>query len=346
MAPEQVLHQPLGPQTDIYALGVILFEMLSGQRPFNGLQPSFSGDTPKKIRWEQVNLSAPNLRIQNPNIPAILDSIVACCLRKDPTQRYASAVDLLNDLKRAQASLETPSPAHILPGISIPRSKPFTVAKTIPADKSSMTKPRMATQSDWTTGKGYPVADQSPALRRNVVPIYILLVIVMVVLASLFLVRPHSNTAGTTFPTPDLQALTVPWLERKAQQPEVPNPQPGQTYNYTIQMAAPEKLRWGFSWCANSLAKLDENLSGMEFHFFDQQNKPVNLDQFTVYNYKESTLVCRSFYKYVAESWADGQYQLSTDVIFLHTIDDGQDTYPAGTISYRYNLQISPKVSP
>jgi len=102
MAPELARGLDPTPQTDIYALGVVLFEMLTGgERPFTGEQTTVTGSTSEKVRWEQMNLNPPSLRRWNADISFELEEVVTTCLNKEPEKRYGSTLDLLNALEVA-----------------------------------------------------------------------------------------------------------------------------------------------------------------------------------------------------------------------------------------------------
>ncbi len=84
--------------SDIYACGVILFEMITAAAPF-------TGETPVLIAESHLNDPIPSLRQRNPAAPRTVEGIVTKCLQKDPAQRYATAMQLLNDLKAVRDAL-------------------------------------------------------------------------------------------------------------------------------------------------------------------------------------------------------------------------------------------------
>jgi serine/threonine protein kinase len=93
MAPEQVRGDAVSPATDIYALGIVLFEMLTGQRPFQGTEPELTtaGNTlNERVRYAQVAVRPPNPRKINPKIRNEVAGVILKALEKDPGDRYSS----------------------------------------------------------------------------------------------------------------------------------------------------------------------------------------------------------------------------------------------------------------
>jgi serine/threonine protein kinase/tetratricopeptide (TPR) repeat protein len=103
MAPEQFLSQAVDPRTDLYALGVVLFEMLAGRRPFDA--PDTVG-----ISLQVLSGDRPSLVSLNPAVPKALADVVSRAMARLPAERFASASAMSDALRRAQVAIaETPS---------------------------------------------------------------------------------------------------------------------------------------------------------------------------------------------------------------------------------------------
>jgi len=125
MAPEQVAgsRRAVSPRTDVYALGIILFELLAGKPPFAG-RPGIG------LLVRILRDDPPELRQFRRDVPAELNAICLACLEKNPEQRYASARELAEDLRRFLTGERTRArpPGPIRQAGKWLRRRPFTGA--------------------------------------------------------------------------------------------------------------------------------------------------------------------------------------------------------------------------
>ena len=99
MSPEEVLGQRLDRRSDIFSLGVMLYQMVTGQVPFGG---ATDAGTALKI----VQASPPSVSRVNPSVPAKLDAVVTRMLAKNVDGRYQRAADVASELRQIAADLE------------------------------------------------------------------------------------------------------------------------------------------------------------------------------------------------------------------------------------------------
>ena len=92
MSPEQAQGEPAEPRSDIWSLGVVLYQMLAGEQPF-------TGDHAQSLLYGILNREPAPLSTLRPEVPAELARVVHRCLDRDLDRRYASAEELLADLR-------------------------------------------------------------------------------------------------------------------------------------------------------------------------------------------------------------------------------------------------------
>lgn len=100
MSPEQAEGRPLDARTDIFSLGVILFEMLTGRRPFQG-------DSQISTLSAVLRDTPPGVNEVKPELPRHLGRIVSRCLAKEPDRRYQTALDVRNELEGLRDELQS-----------------------------------------------------------------------------------------------------------------------------------------------------------------------------------------------------------------------------------------------
>lgn len=114
LSPEQIQQTPVSPQTDIYALGIMLFEMLAGKHPFQEIPAGM-------MILKHLQEPLPDIRAYRDDLSDEFDDIIQKATEKDPTQRYKSTLDLAADLKSVISGVPVAAPT-VLP--TVEKKKP------------------------------------------------------------------------------------------------------------------------------------------------------------------------------------------------------------------------------
>ncbi|MEI6043080.1 MAG: Stk1 family PASTA domain-containing Ser/Thr kinase [Chloroflexota bacterium] len=257
-SPEQAQGKPALPQSDIYSIGVVLYEMLTGRIPFES-------DNPIALAIKHIEEPPPPLRRFNPNIPPELEQIVLRAMNKNPNQRYRDAAAFAQVLRnfQSQASESTmavprtppPTPAAPPPvnpprprqsqtpyreeGYPAPKPSPnYTDDDAYNAPRSREGQPNIASvstqQNDYRNSAAPPLADDYEERRGGpgcgvwILSLSILAILLAIVVFVVFVLVPQLNqptptptsrpTIGPTATIAPVGKTTVPNLVNKTQQ--------------------------------------------------------------------------------------------------------------------------------
>ena len=148
MSPEQVAGKRAEPRSDLFSVGVILYEMLTGKPPFNG-------EDVTSVMFQILNFVPPPPSSLNPEVPEMLDFIVAKAIAKAPADRYGNTRELAHDLRDCQRRIHAAAPVAA-PG----------AAATAPNAATATTTSRRAIPS-FSPEAADVLAQTAPSTRRE-----------------------------------------------------------------------------------------------------------------------------------------------------------------------------------
>ena len=178
MAPEQARGEPVTPRTDEYALGVILYQMCTGQLPYEA-------DTPLAIAMMHAQEPLPLPRLVNENLPEAIEGVLIRALSKDPDDRYESVIEFSAAFNEALRNVYDPTSGELKPGARKP-AEPTLYLKPVPD--------RIETESD----------ERTPSNRARTAVLLLLLIPILA-----FAIYAASELANNTQEAGTLSQATI-----------------------------------------------------------------------------------------------------------------------------------------
>jgi eukaryotic-like serine/threonine-protein kinase len=202
LSPEQVERGEADGRSDVYAAGILMFEMITGQVPH-------AGESPLSVAYQHVNSDVPPPSSLARAVPPEVDALVVTATRRDPDLRYQTASEFLADIRRVEATLPQPRP--------LVDSRDTLVVDAAMASRLAAGRPATSATTatvgrPTTAGPAGPPQNEAEPYRRSRAPLVIVLLI-LAVLATAFGALYLSGALTPKVDVPDVVSQTTTFAD-------------------------------------------------------------------------------------------------------------------------------------
>jgi serine/threonine protein kinase len=380
MAPEQWTGEA-GAQADIYSLGVVLYELVTGRKPY-------VADTPAAVLLKQASEPLPRPRQYVQDLPERAEQIIFKALARKPEDRYLSMGAFVVALEEQPSGNQKHTKAEKR-GRDLPKQQPAAISPS-PIDQGHKTQRSsekrwipitllvilfgiLLALGVWVLGNYQPgkVVTANVAIswyvgaagffgilplllavilfftfrgskQKRWIPVAILVVIVGIDLAvGIILMQGQGIGAQQTTETQIPFVIVTPYMDQNDFVKLSDVAEPAGTHTWTASVSSKTKVQFSWSWCTATPEILDQNLKDMLIYFFMD-----GIDVTSSMGKWSTTIeggVCRTYNGviYWIPGESEGQHTILYRMIFLKKVNDGQQDYE-GEISRTYYITVTP----
>ena len=367
MAPEQWDGKP-NQQSDLYSLGVVLYEMVAGRKPYEA-------DTPMSILVKQATEPLPPPRQFVADLPEEIEALLIKALARNPQDRFADIHVLILSMEALLRSAPTVQPRHI----NLDAANQETMIEP-GASSSSMPKGNSLSAIKSQTGSARSISQSRPSPFRlfaifGGIGFFAFLGVVIFILvgmsgvlpglgkpvptATLSQVPPTASTTSTPSKTPELGFTIVEpqevlkiatdlktFLELAVKKYSTAswNKVNGRLI-FTVNSQTDVPIVWRWGWCATNDKILEQNMTQINI-VLEADGHVIPADRLAKNQIYESTDAALKGwrcldYLTVLRDWKPGTYKLIETINFSSAINDGKVTFEAGHMTREYTVNIS-----
>jgi serine/threonine-protein kinase len=209
LSPEQAKGQPVEAASDLYSLGIVMYEMITGRLPFNG-------DNPVSIAMQHVHDVPAPPRSLVPDVPENLEAVVLRALAKHPIERYLTAQSMLDDLGRVQDGEPVSIPSSYVEEATRVMSPAQAAAAAAMSSGSQRTMVRHRLTDELPPAVGEPYYDEEPR-RASIWPWILVIVLILALAGAAYAIFSNWGSGSEKLAVvPGLLNLTRDAAEQKA----------------------------------------------------------------------------------------------------------------------------------